>query len=154
MPVGPAFLQGPVKAFSFAVLPRMPWLDQDVLGLQAGQHGLEVFGEPVSERVIRHYPFHRCPVRGHERCGPSKEPGAGDALLIRVNLDEREPGVIIDSHVNVVETNPGMPFGMVTDGLVRVRPPAASVRDPAEFLHIDVDHVPGCVAFVAAFRGT
>lgn len=44
VPVGPSFLQGPVEPLGFALLPWMAGLDQDVVGLQPRQHGLEILG--------------------------------------------------------------------------------------------------------------
>lgn len=41
-------------------------------------------------------------------------------------LHEREPGVIVHGHMHVIETDPGMPLVVVSGGLVRIRPPAAS----------------------------
>lgn len=111
----------------------MPWLDHDVFGDQIGQHRLEIVGDPVGEGVIGHHPFHRCPVRSHESCGPGEEPGTGGTLLIPIDLHEREPGVTIHSHVHVVEANPCMAGVVVADGLFWVCAPAAAVGDRPSF---------------------
>src|SRR6218665_3828623 len=47
--------------------------------------------------------------------------------------------------------NPG-PAAVVVDCVWPVEPPAATVGDVAEFLHIDVDQGPGLLAFIAQLR--
>lgn len=42
LPIGPAFLQGAVERFRFAVLPGMEGVDQDVPGTECGQHRVEI----------------------------------------------------------------------------------------------------------------
>ena len=154
LPVGPALLQGAVEPFGFTVLPEMAGLDQDVLCTQTGQHGLEIVGEPVSERAIGHHPFYWGTVGGHERCGPFQEPGAGGTFHIGVDFDERQSGVIIHGHVEVVETDPGMPCRMVAGQLIWVGLPASSIGDSPEFLYVYVDNVPGSIAFIPPIGST
>ncbi len=81
-----------------------------------------------------------------ERCGPGEEPGAGRAFPGRVDFAVDEAGVVVDGGLDVVEAHAAdRPACLAAQGSV-----AAVVKDPAEFLHIDVDQLPRTVAFVAA----
>lgn len=58
LPVGPAFLEGAVEAFGFAVVPGVAGFYQDMFSAQSGEGALEVAGDPVGEGVVGHDPRH------------------------------------------------------------------------------------------------
>ena len=101
-PVGPSFLRGVVEAFGFAVLSGRVWLGQDVCCLECGERGLEVAGVTVVQRVVGHDLVDADAVAGEELGGLGEERGAGRGLLIRQEVGEREPGVVLDGDVDVV----------------------------------------------------
>ena len=151
-PVGPSFLQGAVEAFGFAVLSGRVWSGQDVCCLERGEHGLEVAGVTVVQRVVGHDLADA--ASGEELGGLGEERGAGRALLIRQDVGGREPGVVVDGDVEVVHAKLGRPgpAAVVVDCVRPVEPLAATVGDAAEFLHIDVDQGPGLLAFIVQLR--
>ena len=107
LPVGPSFLRGVVEAFGFAVLSGRVWSGQDVCCLECGEHGLEVVGVRVVQRVVGHDLVDADAVAGEELGGLGEERGAGWALLIRQDVGGREPGVVLDGDVDVVHAKLG-----------------------------------------------
>ena len=121
----------PVESFGFAVLPGLAGLDQDELGVQPGEYALKILREPECGRAIRHHPFRRCRVRGLECDRSGEEPGAGGPCLIRMDFNEPAPGMIVDGHVNAIETDPGVTSPVVREdwfGSARQPAPLGSVR--------------------------
>jgi hypothetical protein len=88
-------------------------------------------------------------VAGEPGRGPEQEVGAGRALLVGQNLGVGQPGVVVDGGVDVVVADPSA-AGLLA---AAVDAPAAAGRDPAELLDVEVDQVPGPVAFVAVGGG-
>ncbi len=93
---------------------------------------------------------------GEERRCAGEETRAGWALLVIVDLDMGQPGIVVDGGVDVVVADR---FPLVlggTGGRASVQAPAPAIRDLADLLHIEVNELTGALAFVAdrgRFRG-
>jgi hypothetical protein len=86
----------------------------------------------------------------------------GFGLFVLADLDVSDPRIVIHDGVQVPDPEPGLipvvagalPVG--SGGPIHVtlvpahKPVPATVGDPAELRHVDVDEVPGVVVFVAA----
>ena len=81
--------------------------------------------------------------------GPLEEPSARVSLLIAEDLGVREPGVVIDHGVDVVEPDPGSLLRRGRAHLASVGPPATPVGDPPDLLDVHVDQLTGPSTFVA-----
>ena len=87
LPVGPFGLQGPVEAFGFAVGPGAVGFDEALDRPEIGDGLTERGGVPVGEGVVGDDAFDPVDaVAGEVACGPGKEPGRGDTLLVREDL--------------------------------------------------------------------
>src|SRR5829696_7162208 len=76
------------------------------------------------------------------------EPGAGRALFVGMDFRVRQPRVVIDHGVDVVEPDPRiLPRGGVT-GCASVCSPPAAVGDTSEFLDVHMHQFPGASTFV------
>ena len=71
------------------------------------------------------------------------------ALLVGEDLGVREPAVVIDDGVDVVEPDPGLLLRRGRAHLAAMGSPAAAVGDPPDLLDVHVDQLAGPVAFVA-----
>ena len=113
MPVGAFLLQGPVEPLRVPVLPRTAGPGQAVLRAESRELGLEHARRNVAPRVVGHHLPDPDPVPGEPGRRVPQEPGAGLAALVGEHLDEREPRMVIDRDVNVVEPGPraGLPGG-------------------------------------------
>ncbi len=159
MAVGPVFLECAVESLGLAVLPGRVRSGQDVLGIERRKDTLEVAGESVVHCVVGHHLANRDSVCGEERCGIGEERRAGRTLLIAQDSSEREPGVVIDRDVDVVE--PELlrldPTLVVIHRGGTIEAPTAAVGDPTEFLDIDVQQIAGAITFIpmlGAARGS
>lgn len=90
---------------------------------------------PVTAELIE-----ECERVGDERC-------ACRALLVTVGLNEHDSRVVIDRDVQVVVALPATTARLAH--LAAVDPPPAAIRNPAEFLHINMDQLARVIAFVA-----
>lgn len=85
-------------------------------------------------------------MRGEERERPVEEPDRRRRCLVFERFDVGEAGEPIDRRVEVrVADSPALPSLRATGGVAvaAVDLPAAAVGDLPDFLHVDVDHVPG-----------
>ena len=87
------------------------------------------------------------PCGGEEAAARVEERRAGRGFLVGQDLGVGQPGVVVDSGVDVVE--PDLCWLAAGRWSAAVDPPPAAVGDAAELLHIDVDQIAGSVAFVA-----
>lgn len=149
--VGPVLLHGAVEPFGFAVLPGAVRPGGDVLRAERLELGLERGRDGVVLRVVGHDLADRDPVAGEELGRGGEERRAGGALLIGEDLREREPGVVIDGDVDVVEPELDLPIpaAVMIDRVWTCDAPTAAFGDAAELPHVDVDQVPRGLAFVA-----
>jgi hypothetical protein len=118
-----------------------------------GDDGAEVVGAAVVQGVVGHDLADDDAVLGEERGCVGEEPGAGGPLLVGQDLCKRDPGVVVDRDVDVVEPDPAGALAassVVVDDVGSVQAPAAAVGDATEFLHVDVDQVSGPVALISA----
>lgn len=110
---------------------------------QAGHGVVEDVGAVVVA-VVGDDPVDLDPVGGEEGPGSVPEPDRGLGFLVVQGLGVGQPAVPVDCRVQVGVSDPGTLAAFAGQGRLRaaaVGPPAASVGDPAELLHIQVDHV-------------
>lgn len=138
LPIGPVLLQGPVEPFGLAVLPGAVRPGLHVPRVEERQRVSERVGEDVVLGVVGHHGADRNAMLGEERRRRGEERRAGGAFLVGQDLSEREPRVVIDGDVDVVETQtPGaIPVAVVADGGRPIDPPPAAVRDPKGLLKV------------------
>ena len=146
--VGPFVEQGAVEAFDLAVGLRPVGAGEFAGRAEFGQGLAPGDALAVGPGVVGQHALDPGDAEGGEegRC-PAQEVCAGGGLLVGVDLAVGEAGVVVDCGVDVVEAHAasGGPAGLAAQD-----PMAAAVRDPAEFLDVDVDQFAGPVAFVAA----
>ena len=105
----------------------------------------------VVHGVVGHDLPHGDAVSGEPGHGPGPEAGAGGAAFVGQDLGVGQPRMVIDGGVDVVVAEPSLAVGPLA---ASVHAPAAIGWDPAELLDVDVDQVPGPVAFVPQRRRT
>ncbi len=93
-------------------------------------------------------------MAGIELGGAGQEPGAGGTFLVGKDLGISQPGVVIDGGMDIIETSAAEASAMVVIDQWSLNPPTATVRDPAEFLHVNVDEVARCSAFITQLSST
>jgi hypothetical protein len=95
-----------------------------------------IAGAPIGEGVVRDDAFiWVMPWRAKCAAARVEERGRGGSFLVREDLGIGEAGVVIDRSVDVVAAD-----AEATDlFLTAVDPTAPAVRDPTEFLHVNVD---------------
>ncbi|GAA1634569.1 hypothetical protein GCM10009805_31480 [Leucobacter chromiireducens subsp. solipictus] len=113
-----------------------------VLGDDVAERG----GVPVRERVITDDTLNTHPKRRVEPDRAFKDTGRGHAFLIVVDLGVRDTRVVIDHGVDVVVPLSSFP---VRAFAASVEPPPTTIRDTAEFLHIDMDQRARILVFVS-----
>lgn len=110
---------------------------------EIGDRLLERGRASVGERVVRDHAFDLVDaVLGEVGASPGQESGRGGAFLVGVDLGVGEPGVVIDRGVDVVKTDPSTADLFAA----AVGRPASTVRDPAEFLRIDMHQLTAVAA--------
>ena len=91
LPVGPAFLQGAVEPFGFAVLPRMAGLDQDVRRPRSSSnshHRCWCFITAVRSTVIVRVGYGGCNCDNKLRRGKPGTQRAASQLFASADQDE------------------------------------------------------------------
>lgn len=95
---------------------------------------LECGGLAVGEDVVGNQPLEADDEGGVERGRALEESSSGGALLVGTDLHVDKPGVVVDSEVEEVVAD------ATSAGLLAatVGAPPAAVRDPAQFLDVDI----------------
>jgi hypothetical protein len=82
-----------------------------------------------------------------------RNPAQVGPFLVRQDFGVGQAVMVVDGHVHVVEAQL-LVRGTVVGGALRgVCSPAPTGWDLPKFFHVDVDHVPGFLTFIAAVRG-
>lgn len=149
LPVGPLDAEGSVDAFDFAVLAGAVALDELLHRAEFYDRGFERGRFSPGQRVVADHAFDAGDAEaGEVGRGADQESCRGGTFLIGVDLGVGEAGVIVDGSVDVIEPDPATPEALAS----AMGTPPTTVRDAAEFLHIDVDQLAGSLAFVAVHR--
>ena len=108
LPVGPLGLQGAVESLCFTVLPGAVGFDEL---LSDAVRGADLAQRPaVGPGVVGEQSFDADDaVPGEVADRALEERGAGRSLLVGEDLGVRQPGVVVDDRVNVVEPDPRRP---------------------------------------------
>ena len=143
----PTRQEGAVEPLDLAVGPWAVGSDQHVPGPQGGE-GLGEGGRvAVVEGVVGHHPLDAGDaVGGEEGRRAGEEAGAGASALIGVQLGVGEAAVVVDRRVQVVIAGP--PLGAGPPG-PPAGPPAATVGDAPELLHVQMHQLTWALALIA-----
>ena len=90
------------------------------------------------------------PCSANQAHGAVPEPDGGDGLFVVVDLGVDEPGAVVDRGVDVAVADLLESFVVVV--AASVEPPAATVGDATDLLHVDVDQLAWAFTLVAAHR--
>lgn len=136
----------PVEALNLVVVPRGVRADPLVPAGQCFHSPSEVLG-PVAVPIARDHSFDPGDrVGGEENQGPAEEPDRGGGLLIVERFGVDQPGAPIGRGMQVDVPDPGPALVSLRCGCaVAVGSSAAAARDGVDFLHIQVQHRPGCL---------
>lgn len=146
--------QDALVSLDLAVVPWRVGPGPLVPGGEGADRAGEVLGA-VAGAVVGHDPGEPGdPVGGEPDPGTEQEPDRGLRGLVFEGLGVGQPGEPIHGGVEVdvagsgathlgLRGGPGCGAGLI--GIDAVDTPAAAIRDTADLLHIDMDHVPGPV---------
>jgi hypothetical protein len=112
----------------------------------------ELAAVPVAPGVVGHQPFDGDAVVGEEPDRSGEELGAGVGSFVGEDLGVREPAVVIDDGVDVVEPIVACRSRAGRTALAAVCSPAATVGDPADLLDVHVDQLAWPFTLVAHRR--
>ena len=160
--VGPFLQEDAVEAFDFAVSLGPVGPGAFVADPGADEDVAEGPGA-VAGAVVGHHPLDRHPVGGEGGDGVGHEGRGGGLGFIGQDLGVDEAGVVIDGVVDGGVAPDLAAVGAVALGEVPCpgvrfaahpaqNPVAAAVRDPAELLDVDVDHLSGPGVLVPSGR--
>lgn len=156
LPVGPLGRQGPIQPFDFAVLPGAVGPDELLPDSVFGAHRAERVA--VRPGVVRQELLDAGDAMGGEVPDRAlEERRARRPLLVVEDLAVRQSGMIVDEGVDVVVADLGVAVALDRPAGAAVGPPAATVGDPAELLHVHVHQLARVLAFVThrgLLRGT
>lgn len=136
--------EDPVVALDFAVVAGC--VGRDPL-LPGGKHGLGEDLGPIAGSVVGDDPLdHIDAVRGEPCRRALKESGCSHSLFIVKDLGVGEPGVTVDRGVEVDVSAPCAAFlgplnSASLEAVTSVHTPAAAIRDSANLLHVNMNHV-------------
>jgi hypothetical protein len=97
-----------VEALNLSIGLWAVGLGAQVLDLSVGQQFAERAVAHVVERVVGHQSLGVDVVRGEPLHGPGDERGDGRGLLVLVQLDEGQAGVVVDDCVREHVADPGV----------------------------------------------
>ena len=104
----------------------------------------------IGKGVIGHDSLNDDAMSPEEGLGSSPKGRTGGPALIGEDLGVGQAGVVVDGRVDVREANPALTFLAWTRRSAPSNLVTASLRDLAQFLHIDVNELAGPVPLVAA----